>query len=155
MQETLLQFLKRQPGFHGWDTGESREQISAAETAIGRSLPVEHVELLRGGASSVRGDLKMLYLYEAREMIYFTSPPDAFEGLQGMVLFGHDGSDDLYFYDPDGKLGHGPWAIFVIDMPAASLPPSGAQRAIFVAADLRELVERILAGDSFERDRDA
>jgi len=150
MPTSVLQVMEAHPSFYQ-RTGESAATIAAAEAALGAPLPAEHVELLAAGAGAIAGAESQLYFFEARELALFAVPPNAYVGLAGMILFGHNGGDYLYFYDPAGELGRGSWAIFMIGMPAAHGAPAMAREsAWYVAPDLRQLVERILSGQAME-----
>jgi hypothetical protein len=122
----------------------SEEQVAAAEAPLGRRFPEDYRQLLRDtGGGSVYGDESRLVMFPVEHLARFNPDRERFPDLDRMVLFGDDQGGYVYFYDPEDRLGHGPWAIHAVPMGS----PSPA-RAVFVARDLGHLVDRILAGEA-------
>lgn len=121
----------------------SEEEIASAETAVGQRFPADYRQLLRAaGRAGVYGPESRVLLIPPRHLIQFNRDPDRAPDLADMLIFGDDQGDYFYFFDPRGVLGRGPWAIFAVEKSVPS-----RKHAIFVARDLRHLIERILAGE--------
>jgi hypothetical protein len=120
------------------------EQIEAAEAALGQRFPDDYRQLLRAaGGGGVYGSESRVLMIPPRHLIKFNPDMERAPDLADMMIFADDQGDYFYFFDPKNLLGRGPWAIFAVPMGSAS-----RKHAIFVARDLRHLIERILAGEA-------
>jgi hypothetical protein len=125
------------------DEPSSEQEIAAAEAAVGQHFPEDYRQLLRAaGPSGIYGPESRMLLIRPLHLSEFNPDMENTPDLADMFIFAHDQGDYFYFYDPKNLLGRGPWAVFAVFM--------GGPRedAIFVARDLRHLVERILAGEA-------
>ena len=61
-----------------------------------------------------------------------------------MLVIGDDGGGCLYYYDPDNKLGTGPFAMYFVSMGSLFFKDS-----VHVAASLTEMIEKIWSGAKF------
>lgn len=64
--------------------------------------------------------------------------------LPGMFVIGTDGGGSLYFFDPNGALGHGRFAVYLV--PQAEI---GFDNAIFCGASFTEAIQAVLRDESF------
>jgi hypothetical protein len=63
--------------------------------------------------------------------------------MPGIVLIGNDGGDDGFYYDPTGRLGHGKFAVYFVEMGTLTFEESR-----FVAPTLGEAIDKVLAGEN-------
>jgi hypothetical protein len=68
------------------------------------------------------------------------------ERLPGMFVIGDDGVGGVFFYDPEGRLGHGKDALYDV-----KLGVLGFDDAVFVAPTLMEAIKLVRGGAEFRK----
>ena len=98
------------------------EKLPVIQKKLGYTFPEQYVNFLQaGGLGSYLNDLgEDLFIYNENDLYEFNYTPhnhgeSAFEELQGYLLFGQDGGECSYFFDPSNLLGYGTDAVYRID----------------------------------------
>jgi hypothetical protein len=98
------------------------ESIPAIQKKLGYTFPDQYVNFLKAeGLGSYLNDCgEDLFIYNENDLYEFNYTPhnhgeSAFEELQGYLLFGQDGGECSYFFDPSNLLGFGTDAVYRID----------------------------------------
>jgi hypothetical protein len=138
----LVQLLAPKRTWHPSQPSTAVELATATRT-LGIELPAAHVALLEVGGGEIVGPRARLYLDGARDLVTFNTAPQWLADLTDMLVFGSDVGDFVYYYDVHDHMGQGAWAIYIVEIGVATRAGS-----TYVARDLRELIERILAGNS-------
>jgi hypothetical protein len=147
MQTTddILALLKAHEG-NAWtpDPPATEEQVAEAEKSVGVRLVADYRRLLLASdGGRLSGGNAWINFYPVRDLPEF-SDGSYFPDLLGVLVFGGDEGDFIYYFDPEGRYGKGPWAVFMVEKGSADRESSR-----YLAPDLRRFVDRILAGDSF------
>jgi hypothetical protein len=138
----VLDLLRPHDG-GAWDRGEpaGEDEVAAAEGAIGRPLPADWRDVLAAGGGGVYGENAGVLFFSARDVLRLNPPGLHAPRLAGMILFADDEGDFFYYFDPEGRLRRGAWAVFLVEK--SVMRPEHSR---FVGRHLCHLLERILAG---------
>jgi hypothetical protein len=133
--------------WHGYPPADLAT-IEKVERRFNVVLPEDYRALLlfSSGGSLYRHKTK-LELDPAEDLIYRNEDEDLVENLKGMLIIGGDAGDCIFYYDPTGRLGHGSWALYEVEMGVLT-PELALPRSKYIAPDLRGLVEAILRNES-------
>ena len=117
------------------------ETVEAIERHFNVSLPDDFRELLltMNGGSLDSHPSKFL-LCPAEDIIHWNEDFLDTLDLPNMILFGGDGSDCVFFYDPENRLGRGAFAIFEVE-----LGNPGLEESWYISRSLTELIALVLA----------
>lgn len=120
--------------------------VESFETDLGRELPEDCRAWLTefGGGTLNPGGVTPLCLLHVEELWDALEYEEYLEHLPGMLVIGDSGGGDLYFYDPDGRMGAGEWSLWIVQMGVLDLA-----RARFAGRSLSHAVERLLDGVDF------
>lgn len=118
-------------------------RIDEIEATLGVALPADLRAVLEasGGGTLLRPGITPLGIGPCSDLLSLNEDPFFTDHLPGMIVFGGDGGGSVYFYDPENRLGHGAWAVFVVRMGDLALDAARP-----VAADLTQAVEAVAAG---------
>ncbi|MEQ8465109.1 SMI1/KNR4 family protein [Coleofasciculus sp. E1-EBD-02] len=129
----------------GWTPARptSEEAIVAVENKLQLNFPDLYRKLL---LYSDGGELEIgeafINLFDSDYLRELNPHPVWSTGLPGMVFFGDDQGDYLYYFDPKNRLGHGNWAVYGVSMGSCSV-----ERSMYLAQDITHLFRRILNGE--------
>jgi hypothetical protein len=143
--DDVLALLRAHEG-NAWtpDPPATEEQVAEAEKSLGvRLVAAYRCLLLASDGGSLSGGEARIYFYPVRDLPEF-SDGSYFPELLGVLVFGDDEGDFIYYFDPEGRYGKGAWAVFMVEK---GCPDRESSR--YLAPDLRHFINRILAGDSF------
>ena len=122
-------------------------ELAKVEEQFGVRLPEDYRELLLYSDGGTVEGPKIEMNFESIEGLYGQNDDERFsEGLPGMFVIGDDGFGGIFFYDPEGRLGHGAYALFDV-----KLGVLGFDDAVFAAATLTEAVTLVLGGADFRK----
>lgn len=141
MEHQLINKLKAlsMPTWFSRSAG-SLAAIEELEQEYNIRLPEDYrLLLLYSNGGSLGGEAGS-FNYESIEDLMWHNLDERFEEhLPGMFVIGDNGGGSVYFYDPENKLGHGSYALFLV--------PLGALRfdyAVFAGQSLTEVMNGIL-----------
>lgn len=137
----LVELLEQSEG-QAWraDRPVSEDTITAAEASLKRRFPGDYREILQiFGGGALYGPGGRVVLIRPDQLNEFNPDPERAPQLADMLIFADDEGDYFYFFDPDGSLKRGQWAIFAVEMGLMQRAD-----AFFVAEDLSSFFERIL-----------
>ena len=80
-----------------------------------------------------------LYLFNLYEFESFNPDPVWSSGLPGMIFFGNDCGNGVFYFDPENYLGKGHWAVYSVGMGSCSFEYSR-----YEAASFSHLIQRAL-----------
>jgi hypothetical protein len=119
--------------------------LAALESRLGQKLPAEHRSLLaKSDGGTLTGPREQLILHDVARMMDSLDDEEVKAALPGMIVFGENAAGAFYYYDPAGRLGHGPWAVYWNEL--SSL---GFAESRFAGSDLADVVRRIRDGMQF------
>ena len=116
--------------------------IGAAEKALGTRFPAEYQTLLlysNGGA--LKAAQARVLFFSIEELPEFNVHRVWSPHLPGMVVFGDDFGDYIYYFDPENRLHRGDWAIYLVEKGGARFDYSK-----YAASSLDELCRRVIDG---------
>ncbi|HEX8275600.1 MAG TPA: SMI1/KNR4 family protein [Longimicrobiaceae bacterium] len=126
-----------------WNNPGDPGALDAVEAELGQGLPEDYREVMRArGGFALSRPGTPLNLFRADELSGQNADEEFEEGLPGMFMIGTDGGGSAYFYDPEGRLGRGKWALFLA--PFSDLYPAAAR---FAGASLSDAVDAALRGE--------
>lgn len=129
----------------GWDAPGDAAALAAVEHELGRRLPDDHRDLLLAcDGGSLAGPQETVNLAPVADLVRRTRDGRFQDAYPGMVAFGDNGGGALYFYDPEGSLGRGTWAVFWASW--SDLRPEWAR---FAGDDLTDVLHRVADGVSY------
>jgi hypothetical protein len=90
------------------------------------------------------GRNNVINLFAVQDVGFFTLDPTERLGknLPGMIIFGNDNGDCIYYFDPINYLGKGYWATYL------AYSSRRFEYSSYVARDFTHLIHYILRGDS-------
>jgi hypothetical protein len=120
--------------------------LARVERRVGVSLPedLRSVLLAFGGGTLTGPGDSVLIVGPIGDLATLNPDPMFEERLPGMFIIGNDGGGDLYFCDPEDRLGRGRCAIFMVPMGEARLSSSR-----FAAATFTQACDAVLQGVDF------
>jgi hypothetical protein len=119
--------------------------LSALEGRLGRALPHEHrALLLASDGGSIMGPREMILLHEVARMDETLDDVEVQTALPDMIVFGENAAGAFYYYDPEGRLGRGAWAVYWNELGAL-----GSATSRFAGSDLADTVARVFGGVLF------
>jgi len=122
-----------------------REELDELERELGVPCPDDYrAVLLELGSCAIAGPRMRLNVDLTEDAILSLTDDVLNERMPGIVLIGNDGGDYGYYYDPAGRLGHGAFALYFVEMGTLTFEDSH-----FVAPTLTEAIERVLGGENF------
>lgn len=151
MAGDLVERLEALPSSELWRFGAAGEgAVERFEEAVGLRFPDDFRAAMRfSNGFSLVGRPSPMTVFDMERLVPHNMDERFEEDLPGMFVIGTDGGGAVYFYDPEGALGAGRWALHI-----ARLSDLGFDDARLVAASLTEAVEAVLAGERFlERPR--
>lgn len=123
-----------------WNNPGDPGALEALEAELGRTFPEDYREVMRArDGFALGGHRTALNVFRAEDLSAHNEDEEIVEGLPGMLVVGTDGGGSAYFYDPEGRLGRGEWALFLV--PFSDLAPPEAR---FAGAGLSEVVDAVL-----------
>lgn len=146
---SLIERLRARTGDEWWPRPPAPpDEVAALERELGVRLPEDYRQLLlASNGGSINGPHASINLESAEGVLDLNLDGGYQAELPGMIVVGDNGGGELYFYDPENKLGHGANALFLVGM--ADLDPAAAA---FVAPSLGDAVDRVYAGEAIRRD---
>ncbi|HEV2736134.1 MAG TPA: SMI1/KNR4 family protein [Longimicrobiaceae bacterium] len=128
-----------------WSDPGDPGTLDALEAEFGFTFPDDYREVMQArdgfGLARHRTALNVL---RARGLSEHNADEEFEEGLPGMFVIGTDGGGSVYFYDPQGRLGKGRWALFLVPLSDLDFAESR-----FVGTSLAEVVDAILRDEDF------
>jgi hypothetical protein len=123
----------------------SLEKLAGVESKCGLSLPADYKQLmLHTNGIGIYGFRTVMHLEPVEVLVGHNMTEEFHEYLPGMFVIGDDAGGDIYYYDPNNKLGYGIFALFLVPMGAMRFT-----RSVFVAKSIVEAIEQILDGVYF------
>jgi hypothetical protein len=120
--ERTLEEKKEYDKFNPESSVELVRKLPAIQKKLGCTFPDLYVNFLQaGGLSSYLNDRGYdLFIYNEQDLYEFNYTThhhgeSAFEEMEGYLLFGQDGGECSYFFDPTNILGYGADAVYRID----------------------------------------
>ncbi len=121
------------------------QMIEEVENEFSISLPFDYKQLmLYSSGSTLYGSKSSIHMEPMDYIIGHNINEFFMEYIPGMLVFGDDGSQGIYFYDPAGTMGKGNFSIFY-----AFSNDLDIDSCLYLAPSLTEVFEKILAGDDF------
>ena len=119
------------------------EKLAELEQLIGRPLPDDfRTSVLALGIWTVKGPRFAIGVEMIDDILSIMRDPDWRTDLPDMALIGSDGGDCWYYYDPLDKLGHGAFAVYMVDRGVMTFA-----RSMYIAKTLADATECVLAGE--------
>jgi hypothetical protein len=119
------------------------EDLAQLAHAIGQPLPEDfRASVLELGGWMVKGPRFTISVELIDVITMILRDEDWNDRMPGMMMFGSDGGDCWYYYDPLDKLGHGAFAVYLVERGAMTLAHS-----MYIAKTLTEATECVLAGE--------
>jgi hypothetical protein len=110
---------------------------------IGQPLPEDfRASALEFGPWMVTGPRFTISVELIDDILSIVRDEDWSKDLPGMALIGSDGGDCWYYYDPLDKLGHGAFAVYMVERGVMTLAHS-----MYIAKTLVDATECVLAGE--------
>jgi hypothetical protein len=121
------------------------EEMEELEQKVGERFPDDYrAVLLEVGPCAVGGPNISLVIDLIEDVLLSLTNAFQNERMPGIVMIGNDGGDYGYYYDPSGHMGRGKFALYFVEMGTLTFDKSR-----FVAKDLSEAIEKVLAGKNF------
>jgi SMI1/KNR4 family protein SUKH-1 len=122
----------------------TEEALAAVESSLRLRFDEQYRRLLlySGGGSLYGAEAKLLFI-KPQQLTMFNPDMERAPDLAQMLIFGDDQGDYFYYFDHRNLLRRGAWAVFAVEMSVATRDGSK-----YVARDLCELVERVVAGEA-------
>lgn len=121
------------------------DAVSAVEGELGVTFEESYRELLLLSDGGVlAGNPERVLFTPTRDLVEFNHDPEWSTALPGMLLFGNDGGDYLYYFDPANRLKRGAWAVYWVEMGSV-----GVDDSVWLAPDLLRFLQRIVNGERF------
>lgn len=123
-----------------WNNPGDPAALDALEAEFGWTFPDDYREVLRArDGFALARHRTAINVFRAEGLSEHNADEEFEEGLPGMFVIGSDSGGSVYFYDPEGRLGRGRWALFLV--PLSDLDPAEAR---FAGASLTDVVDAIL-----------
>jgi hypothetical protein len=123
------------------------KDVARIEEEFGVRLPEDFRDLLLySNGGSLKGPKIEMNIESIDGLVSQNDDEEFAAGLPGMFVIGDDGFGGILFYDRDGSLAHGAYALFDV-----KLGVLGLKHAVLAAASLTEAVSRVLEGADFRK----
>jgi len=121
----------------------SASEVVATEKALGKTFPPEYKSLLMySDGGTLRGAEARVFFFRIEEVRQFNGDPVWSSHIPGMVIFGDDLGDYIYYFDPENRLHRGAWAVYLVEKGAVSFDYSK-----YAAGSVEHLCRRVIHGD--------
>jgi hypothetical protein len=123
------------------------EEIEELESEVGARFPDDYrAVLLEVGPFQVRGPAIWIILDLISDVLLSLEDDFLMGRMPGIAMIGNDNGDYGYYYDPNGRFGHGKFALYFVEMGTLTFDQSR-----FVAPTLTDAIDQVLAGENFRK----